>query len=81
MVTKLTLSADEEIVKRAKRLAKEQGTSVSALFERFVRGATEEPKKRKIGPLTRKATGLAKLPKGKSDREILEEALMEKYGL
>ncbi len=33
-----------------------------------------------LGPLTRKALGLAKLPPGKSYREILEEALLEKYG-
>jgi hypothetical protein len=82
MATKLTLSADEEIVKRAKRLAKEQKTSVSALFDRFIRSATAEPKKsRAIGRLTRKATGMMKLPAGKTDRELIEDALIEKYGL
>lgn len=76
------MSAQKEIVKRAKRLAKEQGTSVSALFERFVRAATETPNKksRPVGRLTRKATGVIKLPKGKTARGVLEEALLEKYG-
>lgn len=36
-MAKLTLSARPEIVHRAKALAKAQGTSVSAMFERLVR--------------------------------------------
>lgn len=82
MITKLTLSADREVVKKVKRLAREQGTSVSAIFDRFARAVTSPPKKpHKIGPLTRKATGMIRLPKGKTDRELIEEALLEKYGL
>jgi len=36
--------------------------------------------KKRLGPLTRKATGIVKLPPGKTDRELLEEALVEKHG-
>lgn len=36
MVTKLTLSINEEKVKRAKRLSKRTGRSVSKLFEEFI---------------------------------------------
>jgi hypothetical protein len=80
---KLTLSADESIVREAKRQAKECNTSVSAMFSRFIeslsrsRSQNQDP----IGPITRRATGLAKMPKGKTYRGVLEEALMEKYGL
>lgn len=39
---KLTLSVDEDVVRRAKRLARERGTSVSRLVEESLRGLTEE---------------------------------------
>lgn len=35
MKTKLTLTVDEEILKRTKRLAKRRRTSVSSLFEQW----------------------------------------------
>lgn len=79
-MTKLTLSADDELVEQAKRLAAESGTSVSSLFARFVRAALqEESRTAEPGPLTRRATGLAKLPAGKSDRELIEDALAERH--
>ena len=79
-MTKLTLSADDEVVAQAKRLAKESGTSVSSMFARFVAAAASvrsrcgEP-----APLTRRATGIVALPAGRSDRELVEEALAERY--
>ena len=77
---KLTLSMDEQTIQEAKRLAAEQGTSVSAMFSRLVRAMALKPgEKIKIGPLTRKATGLAKFPPGKTDRELLEEAIADMY--
>ncbi len=41
-MTKLTLSADAGVVEKAKRLAAEQQTSVSAMFGRFVRSVTTQ---------------------------------------
>jgi hypothetical protein len=83
MTKKLTLSARPDVVKRVKKLAKKQGTSVSAMFDRFARAVTsvnEDPPA--IGPLTRSLSGILKnVPKNKSDRELVEEALLEKYGL
>jgi hypothetical protein len=77
---KLTLSMDEEVIEQAKRVAAEQGTSVSAMFSNIVRVmAIRKGEKIEIGPLTRRATGLAKLPPGKTDRELLVEALIEKH--
>lgn len=79
---KLTLSADEEVIAQAKELAARQGTSVSAMFSRLVRAMAHTPhEKIKIGPITRRATGLVTLPPGKTDREILEQALAERYEL
>ncbi len=82
--TKLTLSADRELIRQAKELAEEQGTSLSSMFSRFLQAILRERKSKgrePLGPITRKATGLGKLPAGKDYREALTEALMEKYGL
>jgi hypothetical protein len=79
---KLTLSMDEEVIAEAKRLAAESGTSVSAMFSRLVRSMAARPQtKMPIGPITRRATGLVKLPPRKTDRKLVEEALEEKYRL
>ena len=79
---RLTLSVDECVAKEAKRLAKRSGRSVSAMFSRFVLAMSRAEKTQpEIGPLTRKASGLVSLPKGKTGRKVLEEALLEKYGL
>ncbi len=77
---KLTLSADRQLIAEAKRVAKRAGTSLSSMFARFLeavlRGRSAEGKP---GPVTRKASGLGKLPANKTDRRLLEESLAEKY--
>ena len=82
---KLTLSADGNIVRKFKRYAKGRNTSVSALVGKYMASQVESEKEDldldKLPPLTRSALGIAKLPEGKTDRELLEEALMEKFGL
>lgn len=79
--TKLTLSADKELVEEAKKVAKREGTSLSSMFARFLDAVLRgRRKKEQPGPVTLKASGLVKLPESKSDRELLEEALAEKYG-
>ena len=80
--TKLTLSADEKLIERAKKLAKQQGTSLSAMFVRYLEALLQQQKEEyKISPLVKQMTGLAKAPEGKTDRELIEEALAEKYDL
>jgi len=79
---KLTLSADPEVIEQAKQVAEASGTSVSALFERFIRILARGRKgKQPIGRITRKASGVIKLPRGKSERDVLAEALTDKYGM
>lgn len=81
--TKLTLSADALLVRQAKRLAKEQKTSVSGMFSRYIENLVKVRRLdvHALGPLTRRASGMVKLPKGKSEEEILHQALAAKYGL
>lgn len=81
-VKKLTLSADEEIIRKARTLAKRNGTSISAMFSRFVSAMSATDKKRpEISPLTKKASGLIEWPDDVDERQILEEAILKKYGL
>ena len=79
---KLTLTADPEVIEQARKLAKRSGTSVSSMFECFVRLlAAGQRSDRPLGPLARKASGMIRLPEGRSEREVLEDALLEKHGL
>ena len=82
-LVKLTLSVEKPLIEDAKRIARERHTSVSAMFARFLRSlssdraATSVP----LGPITQKASGLVSLPQGHSDREILEDALTDRFGV
>jgi hypothetical protein len=81
---KLTLSADEKVIAQAKRLAVRQRTSVSAMFARFVTSASRrENTPHEVPPdsIAARVTGVIRLPKGKSERDVLTEALMVKYGI
>lgn len=42
MQTKLTLRVEEEVVRKAKRLARQRGTSVSRIFGEFIHRQSEE---------------------------------------
>ncbi len=78
---KLTLSAEPEVIEDARELAEQTGTSVSSMFERFVRLMAGRRRAAPLGPLTRKASGMIALPKGRSERRLVEDALLEKHGL
>jgi hypothetical protein len=74
------LSAEPEIIAQAHRLAEVQGTSVSAIFSQMIRFLTRDAGRRAgLGPLTKHASGMIALPRKKSEREFLAEALTEKY--
>jgi hypothetical protein len=80
--SKLTLTADKEIIKRAKKLAAKNGTSVSAMFSRIIIAMTHDREsKDPQGPLTRKATGLINISPSAKDDQLLEDALAQKYGI
>ena len=81
---KLTLSADESVIEMAKDLARRRRTSVSAMFSSLVRLLARREKVADDIPadsITVRATGAIRLPKGKTDRDVLTEALLEKHGL
>ena len=77
---KLTLSAESDVIAEAHRMARLHGTSVSAMFSRIVRLLSHrDHKPQLIGPAAKQASGLIQLPEGKSDRDVLEEALAAKH--
>ncbi len=83
--TRLALSMDESVVKRARRLATARRTSISKLFVSVICLLEEEESRKstELPPLTKRALGLAKpkdpLPDDWSYRDELASALSEKY--
>lgn len=83
---KLTLSADREVIDKAKRLAAARGTSVSAMFSDYVQSIDEARRERRKSypPKLREAIGLVKLnveDRHKSYQQLRDEALTERFGL
>lgn len=81
---KLTLSVDDDVIRAAKRMARCEKTSVSAMVTRMLRARAEvrrQPDDIPPDSITARATGIARLPKGKTAEDVLAEALMEKYGI
>ena len=80
---KLTLSADGTVIAKAKRLAAARHTSVSALFGRLLgslAASGEESPVASLGPITRRASGIIRMPKDRTARQLLTEALSDRYG-
>ena len=85
--TKLTLSIiPSELLAKARRLARQRKTSISALFSNYIAlqdTLWEEIHTESLPPLTKRALELAKnIPPVPADwdyREELTDALMEKY--
>jgi len=79
-MSKLTLSADKDVIRQAKKLAAQNGTSVSAMFSKMLTAMSRTSKlEEPPAPLTRKATGLIRLPSAAEDEQLLEDALAAKY--
>jgi hypothetical protein len=84
-VRKLALSMTEKDIQAARRIAREHHTSISDLFSRLIRvmdakRRMKPSKEDDLGPLTRKLSGIISLPEGRSDREIIEDAILEQHG-
>lgn len=82
---KLTLTASPEVVSLAKELAKRENTSVSAMFANFIMAQTRMKSKThkitQIGPLTKSLSGIIKLPDDFDEKQFVENALADKFGL
>jgi hypothetical protein len=85
MYTKLTLSIDQNVIKNAKKYAKNQKRSVSKLVEEYLSSISLSVDKKveynTLGPITKELVGIIKMNKNTNTgyKEILTDALMEKY--
>ncbi|MCL6219588.1 DUF6364 family protein [Zunongwangia pacifica] len=83
MNTKLTLSIEQEIVKRAKKYAKDKNRSLSDIIENYLKILTKEEQKEKankLNPIVKSLKGSFKMPKADMDyKEELRKRLEEKY--
>lgn len=80
-MSKLTLSVDPTLIEKAKEIASERGTNVSAMFSQFIESLADQQKSRKqetLPPLTRRALGIAKVQGDKPYRLLIEEAITER---
>ena len=80
MNTKLTLTIEQSVIKRAKSYAKEKGHSLSEIIENYLKTITIEQKPiEKVSPITKSLRGSFKAPIDFDYKEELSKALSEKY--
>ena len=85
---KLTLTATPEVIALAEAQAKNEGTSISAMFANFVMAKekmsnrhTRTRSRSTIGPLTKSLSGIVRLPDNFDEKEFMSRVFMEKHGL
>lgn len=81
MTTKLTLTLDDQVIRKAKRYAKAKGQSVSELVESYFKSITgQEPgASDELTPIVRSLMGSFKAAKEFDYKKILKEEKLRKY--
>ncbi|NOY75289.1 MAG: hypothetical protein GXP32_05815 [Kiritimatiellaeota bacterium] len=86
--SKLTLSADDAVILMAKKQARNDGISLSAMFTSYILSRSKmesNASELSPAPLTRQALDIgrevARKKSVKTDRQLTEDALNQKYGL
>ncbi len=82
MNTKLTLNIEQELIKTAKRYARERQQSLSSLVQNFFKVLELEDKKEdeiKISPELNELSGIIKLDNDYDYKEDYKNHIMEKY--
>lgn len=82
MNTKLTLTIEQEIIKKAKAYAKDKNRSLSDIIENYLKILTKEEKTKdtkKLNPVVKSLKGSFKMPKDMDYKKELRKRLEEKY--
>lgn len=82
MNTKLTLTIEQEVIKRAKKYAKDNNRSLSGIIENYLKTLTKEKKgkAKKLDPVVKSLKGSFKMPKKDMDyKKELRDRLEKKY--
>jgi Family of unknown function (DUF6364) len=80
----LTLAIEEETIRKAEQVASTNGTDLQTMVGRYLEALASASKgfdESSLPPITRSALGLFKDIPNKSYKELLTDALVEKYGL
>jgi hypothetical protein len=76
------LNIDADVIENAKTYAKKSGKSVSKIVEEFLslisKGSKRKPAN-SLGPITRELAGIIKTKKKINYKDVLTDALLEKY--
>jgi hypothetical protein len=82
MNTKLTLKLNKGAIERAKRYARKNKQSLSALVENYFNLISEEEKAQgiEISPTVKELSGIVNLGKDFDSRKDYRKYIMEKYG-
>lgn len=82
MSSKLTLTVDKEVIEKAKVYAKEQGQSLSALIEAYLKRLTHlsSTEEENYPPIVRQLKGSVKVKeKDFNYKKVLEEERLKKH--
>jgi Family of unknown function (DUF6364) len=83
MNTKLTLTLDETIIEKAKKVAKKNGRSLSNLIENYLKIISNESKAKakdtELTPIVKSLKGSFKAPSGFNYKDELSKRLSKKY--
>jgi hypothetical protein len=81
MNTKLTLTIEQSVIKKAKKYASEKGRSLSDIIENYLKVITKEEEKKDIEltPLVKSLKGSFKAPKNFEYKSELSKSLAKKY--
>ena len=81
MNTKLTLTIEQTIIKRAKKYARQKGRSLSDIIENYLKIIIKDKAKSdiEITPLTKSLKGSFKAPDNFDYKKQLSKGLSEKY--
>lgn len=80
-LAKLTLSIQKETIELAKEYARENGSSLSAMVEDYLRALTIVHKKEAedLSPIVKSLSGILPLEEDFDYKKFMAEALLEKY--
>lgn len=76
-MSKLTLSVDPAVVSRAKRYAKQNGVSLSAMVETYLASLSAPPASQEMPPILRSLRGILKNGIPRTTRSTLPKSIYE----
>lgn len=82
MSTKLTLTLNPEVIRKAKKYAASKDRSLSQIVENYLRHISDAPEKseEEYTPRVKRLKGILKTDKPIDYKKIIEEERLKKYG-